>query len=229
MTEPHPLVAAYLRRLDAATTDLPPEVGEDLHADVSGHLDQAQREAVDEADLRTRIDRLGPPEAIAAEARGGPQPAATTPSRRAGPNSSRRDGLTVVLLVFGTIIGGVVLLPIAPVGALLGWVAGVVLLWTSPSWPAGEKVLGTLVWPGGIAAPLLLGLVGGRTCTGVTDIVDGVEVASEMTCEGFALPPWLGIPVMIAAVAAPILVAGVLLRRADRRRASSPSLPVTSR
>jgi hypothetical protein len=229
MTESHPLVVAYLRRLDAATADLLPEVREDLYADVSGHLDQAQRDAVDEADLRTRIDRLGPPEAIASEARGGAQPAATGPPGRHGSSSSRRDGLTVVLLVFGTILGGIVLFPIAPIGAVLGWATGVVLLWTSPSWRPGEKVLGTLVWPGGIALPLLLALAGGETCMSVVEVVDGVEVLSERTCQGFSLPPWLGIPVMIATFVAPILVAAVLLRRADRRRALSSSPRVASR
>jgi hypothetical protein len=38
----------------------------------------------------------------------------------------------------------------------LGWVVGCVLLWTSPRWRWTDKLLGTLVWPGGLAAVAFL-------------------------------------------------------------------------
>lgn len=48
---------------------------------------------------------------------------------------------------------------------MVGWVVGCILLWVSPRWRWTDKLLGTLVWPGGLlpvwlvlpAAPGLLG------------------------------------------------------------------------
>ena len=55
-----------------------------------------------------------------------------------GGSGERRlyDVLTVLTLMLGGFI-----VPI------LGWIAGVVLLWASPSWDTGAKWMGTLVWP----------------------------------------------------------------------------------
>ena len=39
---------------------------------------------------------------------------------------------------------------------LVGWVVGCVLLWASPRWRWTDKLLGTLVWPGGLAAVAFL-------------------------------------------------------------------------
>ena len=49
------------------------------------------------------------------------------------------DHLAVLLLV----IGGLAFLP--------GWAGGVVLLWASPRWQLRERLIGTLIWPGGLA------------------------------------------------------------------------------
>jgi hypothetical protein len=98
--------------------------------------------------------------------------------------------------------------PLMPLGALAGFVTGLVLLWTSRSWTAGEKLLATLVWPGGVVLPLVLGTFATRTC--ITD-------ATGEVCTGFALPAVVGVPVGIAAVAAPLVVGALLLVRAQRR------------
>jgi hypothetical protein len=241
MTPTQALVDDYLRRLAAATADLPPDVREDLVTDVRSHLEEAQATARSEAELRTAIDRLGPPEAIAAEARGTAAPAATghpggtgsgwvaPPPPRA--SSAGRDVTAVLTVLFAPLVLTFVL---GFVGTFVGWVVGLALLWTSRSWTGGEKALGTLVWPGGFMAPVFLALMGGRVCTSVSETTvveeaaDGtvntfVETGTAMAeqCSGFALPLWLGIPVMIATVAAPLVVAWVLLRRADARRAGS--------
>ena len=55
---------------------------------------------------------------------------------------------TVLLLVAGGFV-----LPI------VGWFAGVVMLWAGPRWSAAEKWLGTVVWPAVVVAPLVCGLV----------------------------------------------------------------------
>ena len=67
----------------------------------------------------------------------------------------------------------------------VGWLVGVVLLWLSDAWTARQKLLGTLVVPGGLALPAILtvftalrsseksclGELGGpQTCTSVGGI-----------------------------------------------------------
>jgi hypothetical protein len=54
--------------------------------------------------------------------------------------STWREAAALILVSFG----GVLL-------TFVGWVAGVVLLWLSPRWSIRDKVLGTLVLPGGLA------------------------------------------------------------------------------
>jgi hypothetical protein len=61
------------------------------------------------------------------------------------PRSSWREVAALVLLPFGGVI-----VPVA------GWFAGVFFLWVSDAWTRGEKLLGTLVVPGGLLLPLLL-------------------------------------------------------------------------
>ena len=53
-----------------------------------------------------------------------------------------------VLTVLTLLLGGF-LIP------LVGWLAGVVLLWGSPRFGTGQKWLGTLVWPSVVVAPLV--------------------------------------------------------------------------
>jgi hypothetical protein len=48
-------------------------------------------------------------------------------------------------------VGAILLLPIGGVILpVIGWIVGVVLLWLSPRWSRGDKVIGTLVLPGGL-------------------------------------------------------------------------------
>ena len=78
-----------------------------------------------EAEVRTLLERIGDPAEIASEARGRP-----------GVVSSRAGWLEVgalVLLAFGFTV--------------VGWVAGVALLWSSRAWTTREKLIGTLAWP----------------------------------------------------------------------------------
>ena len=52
----------------------------------------------------------------------------------------------------------------------VGWLAGLILLWSSRNWNVKEKWLGTLVVPGGWASiwfVLLTTVTGGQTCSGV--------------------------------------------------------------
>ncbi len=68
-----------------------------------------------------------------------------TPAPRAG--NEVYDVVTVLTLLLGGF-----LVPVA------GWLAGVVLLWASPRWTAGQKWLGTAIWPAVVIAPAAVGL-----------------------------------------------------------------------
>jgi hypothetical protein len=87
--------------------------------------------------VRNVLERLGEPAEIAAEAR-----------ERFGvyrPRTTWREVGALILLPFG----GVVI-------PFVGWFVGVVLLWVSDAWTARDKLIGTLVIPGGVVVPFFL-------------------------------------------------------------------------
>ncbi|MEX1163468.1 MAG: hypothetical protein WEB03_07800 [Nitriliruptor sp.] len=208
-------------RLRAASAGLPPSERDELLDDVEAHLAELRASSPSPESTRGALARLGPPEELARAAHrelddphdGPPDPpVAWSPPPVARPRIRALDVTAVVLLV----VGGLVL-------PVLGWVIGVILLWSSATWTWGEKLLGTLIVPGGLAAPFALAAFGGQTCsyTEVRDEATGVIERTNEVCDGFAFAPWLGTLVLIATLIAPLVVAGVLLRRA-RDRAADP-------
>jgi len=117
-----------------------------------------------------------------------------------------RDAVGLALLPFGALAFGV------------GWLVGVVLLWTSDRWTTREKLLGTLVWPGGVLAPVyapvLLGVDGQRCSASESVGPDGTVVTTPEVCEGFAPPPVVGGPLLVVLVAAPVAIVLLLASRA---------------
>lgn len=144
--------------------------------------------------MRALLERLGDPEEIAAEA-----------GARAMPVPPRGAEAWVPWLL---LLGGFVL--------VLGWLVGVVLLLASASWRSRDKLLGTLVVPGGLALPLLLlGFpTGSGTCSGSGR--PGAAIVTHCTTSGLVLPLWAGIAVLVVLLVAPVVVA-VHLERARRR------------
>jgi hypothetical protein len=112
------------------------------------------------------------------------------------------------LSVFGDGFGWIV-------GSALGWVVGLALLWTSGSWTVREKAVASLVWPCGLAPALLLATTVGEVCERA---VGGAE-----TCVGSSLPVWLGIPTMVVAAVAPVLVTVWMLSHTGRPREAAHS------
>lgn len=135
----HPLAIAYLNRLRDAGRGLPRRDFRELYDEVEAHLAETTSAAMSDAEVLTVLDRLGDPEEII-EAQAPSQPAAVD-----GPGA--REWSAIVLLLFGGFIFGV------------GWLVGLVLLWSSRLWTVRDKVIGTLVIPGGLATVLILGLV----------------------------------------------------------------------
>jgi uncharacterized membrane protein len=124
MTDP---VERYLRELERELRGLPRGRRAEILDDVGGHLEEARAQAADEAELRMLIDRLGDPADIAAEVR--------------GPVEAPRRGWVEIVAVAMLSVGS--LIPV------LGWLVGVVLLWGSRVWTLRDKLVGTLLVPGG--------------------------------------------------------------------------------
>jgi hypothetical protein len=223
------LVTRYLARLDAAASGMPADRRRELIEEISAHIEEAMAaRPAPPGGIATVLDQLGSPDDIVSAAEAS-QPGAVH-SRAGNPL-----GAVEIIAILALLIGGI----IVPV---VGWLVGVVLLWMSPRWKAGDKLLATLVWPGGLLAPvvafLVLGAVatfsvgsvctqGGGTLTGITESGRTVteHTSSGVHCTPPPIPPWLAITlsvvIMAAAVGGPILVAIRLLRKARR----APVLP----
>lgn len=137
-------------------------------------------------------------------------------------------------------IAAVVLLLVGGFLAGIGWIVGVVLLWISPRWRLSDKLLGTLIWPGGVAGVLfVLGAAAGGAsvasqgaCSdpGAAAVQVGkAEPATQSTAQHCVsapgtLPGWLGVTLVLVAVVAgiggPVLVAIRLVRQARRAQQS---------
>jgi hypothetical protein len=143
----------------------------------------------------------------------GPPPSWQTPQGYS-PGSSYpvRQGLgalevvAIVLLLFGGFLAGI------------GWIVGAIMLWLSPRWRLSDKLLGTLVWPGGLvftAALLGAALVGAG---GPSVVCSGT--ALNCPASAGSQPGWLAtalaIAVIVIAIALPILVTVRLVRQARR-------------
>jgi uncharacterized membrane protein len=139
------LVDDYLDRLERELADFPPARRRELVQEISEHIAEARAglEPENEAEIRNLLDRMGDPADIAAEARG---PVEEAPAATATPVSKSRSGALDVVALVLILLGGVVV-------PVIGWLVGVVLLWISSAWTARQKLLGTLVVPGGLALP----------------------------------------------------------------------------
>jgi hypothetical protein len=192
----HPLAADYLQRLRRAGRGLPPERLRELLAEVQGHLSEAIDPHASDAEALAVLDKLGEPEAIiAAETRSDVD---ELPEDRGG----TRKWATIFLLL----LGGFIL--------VVGWFAGLILLWSSRAWTTRDKWIGTLIVPGGLATSLLIGLIAigepsKKTCR---VMANGVQHCTNAGGGGASA---LGIAVFAVLVAAPIATSVYLARRAS--------------
>ena len=210
----HPLAENYLRRLRRAGRRLPPERLSELMAEIEGHLAEAiPPGASDHAALEV-LERLGSPGDIVEAER---PPAHGSTDRR-----SWREWAAVILLPLGGFAFGV------------GWLVGLVLLWSSRLWTTREKLIGTLIVPGGIATTLLVVVLTGtkRRCSTLTTVnpSTGALIGRPTThCTPSAGPSAATTALQIALVAfcvlGPVVSAVYLARRArDRSVFMGPTL-----
>jgi hypothetical protein len=198
----HPLADAYLEGLRKAAQSLARSRREELLADIEAHLAEAAPADASEVDVRSALDRLGDPEQIvAAEAGDAPPPGRTGALEWGG----------IIMLA----VGGVVL-------PLIGWLVGVLLLlWISNAWTVREKVIGTLVVPGGLlpAVALLIYVLASasQVCRS-----PGVNGAAETCTGGASSSSEAAFLVLLAALfVLPFVTAVYLARRARARPAAA--------
>jgi hypothetical protein len=191
----HPLADDYLRRLERAARSLPRSDREELLAQIRSHLDAGLTPDATEGQVRNLLIELGPPEDIVAAA--GPD---RPPARR-----GIREIAALVLLVTG----------FPPV---IGWLAGLALFMWSPLWSGRQKLLGALVWPGGlVVAGGSVGLMAARPGGCSTDVPNAAQVTT--TCTSAGPSAWSVVAIALFLVA-PVVVAGYLYVVAGRRSAA---------
>ncbi len=208
----HPLAEDYLRRLRQAGRQLPPERIGELLADIEGHLADAIPPGASDDEALAVLERLGPPgEIIEAEQ----PPAPDLTDRR-----SWREWAAVILLPLGGFVFGV------------GWLVGLILLWSSRLWTTRDKLIGTLIVPGGIATALLVVLLTATTrrCKELATVNPSTGAVGPATvhCTPSGGPSSattaLQIALLVFVVLGPVVSAVYLARRARAK----PSLVAAS-
>lgn len=144
------VVRGYLAELDRELVGVSAEVRHGIVAGVAEELN-----GLDASAAASRIEALGDPAFIAAEARAGSGPRVTVAGPKAAPPRASEQRWYVVVTALLLEFGGL-LVPLA------GWVAGIMMLWASALWTRGEKLVATILPPGiGIALFGIVALIGG--------------------------------------------------------------------
>lgn len=203
---PDALVEDYLRQLDTELADLPRSSRREVIDEISAHIGEMRRDLPieNELEIRRLLDRLGDPAEIAADAR-----------ERFGVSSPTRTWVEVAALV---------LLSVGVVLPVIGWFAGVILLWISNVWSTRDKLLGTLFAPAGwiLVAVLALQTVGSaRSCASSFDARGRLI---HQSCSGgsseLSRILWPVVLTTIVAVSIAVMIyLAVRLRRLTRRSA----------
>jgi hypothetical protein len=124
------LLADYLIRVRRAARRLPRGRREWVIGRAGDRIAIAlDADHADAPDMAAILTRLGEPQQLVQSVDG----------HVPGDEARWPEYLAVLLLV----IGGIAFLPV--------WVGGAVLLWASPRWQLRERLIGTLIWPGGLA------------------------------------------------------------------------------
>ncbi len=192
------LVRRYLAQLDAALRGVDASRREEILAEVHGHIEEGRTglDPDDAASVRTLLERVGDPAAIAAEAGAPP------------PGSRRWDAWAPWLIIFG------------PVASGLGWIAGMLILWTSPTWSRRDQLIATFVPLAGLVA-LFFGLVAAlRLAAGCPGHVPALHAPAGCTTKGFTLPLGVAILLVAAGLAAHLLPPIHLMRTRRQQRST---------
>ena len=142
------IIEEYLGDLRDALRTVNPSSAKEFVAEIEQHISEGRTslEPGDEVGLRNLLERIGSPTALANELK------ETEPARTV----SAMDRATPWLILFGGIAFG------------FGWLVGLYGLWSSKTWRIWDKLLGTLIWPGGLVGTfyLFLASAGSTACSG---------------------------------------------------------------
>lgn len=161
----------------------------ELVEEIGEHIDAAIAAGQPDMDV---LDRLGSPREIV-EAEVSEAPAPQQPRLRA------QDVIAIFLLLGGGFI------------FLIGWFIGAGLLWISDRWTTRDKLVGTLLLPGGLTGVFV---VGGMVATTTTTVETCSSGGVCTTVGGDSGSPWLGITLGILLLVTPIVSAVYLAVRA---------------
>jgi uncharacterized membrane protein len=215
------LINEYLDRLEEELADFPSSRRRELVQEISDHIAEARvsLEREDEASIRNLLERIGDPAEIASEAGAAPEPdpvvAASETSVSAAVVEERHAGAVEIGALILLLIGGLIL-------PVVGWIIGVILLWVSSAWTVPQKLLGTLVVPGGLALPLGIGLLATSSASCIQVPVAGAPNPIACTSGGSG-GQMVGTVVVIALAAASVATVAYLARRMFRNEVAVPA------
>lgn len=182
------MIRRYMDRLRQSLRDLPQARRQEILDEISEHIRLARRQldVENEAAIRQILSQIGAVEDIRAEA--GLPPI---------PETAWREQWAPWLLLFGGFF------------FFVGWLAGVVMLWQSSVWRLRDKILGTMIWPGGLATVIASAGIVLTSAAGVSSVrVCSQPVGGVSHCVAHSSPPGassiLSLIVVAIAVAAPI-------------------------
>jgi hypothetical protein len=201
-TDADRLVEEYLKQLRRELAGVPRGRRRELLDEITAHIVEARADlaAEGEAEIRNLLDRLGDPAEIAAEEQ-----------ERSGV-SSRRAGPVEIFALIGLLVGGFLF--------VIGWFVGLVLLWASEVWTTREKILGTVLVPGGLLPAFLIlsGAVGAyeESCVSTVDPATGATLETGCTGGPSTLAQALWIAFFVVSIVGPFFTTIFLARRMKR-------------
>jgi HAAS len=193
LSAPHgdQLVQDYLARLRFALAAVPADRREEIVGEIASHIAEERARQTDESDVDVHnlLERIGEPRELASAA---------------SPELPRRTGPAAPASKFGVVeILALILTPII-------WPVGVILLWLSPKWRVRDKLIGTLLPPGGypaifLALPALL--IANLTTSSCVTVGDTNGNVMQESCTGvMALPQWEQILISVALIGGAIVL-----------------------
>jgi uncharacterized membrane protein len=145
------VVRTYLDQLEATLSGVREDVRHDIVAGIAEEL-----RGLSPSEAAARIEALGDPEFIAAEARAEDAASATAEPGAASPKptpaASGDVRWYVVLAALLVAVGGVVV-------PVIGWIVGIALVWLSRTWHTSEKWAATLTVITAVGLAVLINLV----------------------------------------------------------------------
>ena len=215
-TTPDKLVERYLKHLEVELDDLPRDRRQEIVDDISGHIAEARAglEHETEADVRNILDGLGDPAEIAEDAR--ERLDVHAPARVSPYKAGWIEVGALVLLL----VGGLIL-------PFLGWLIGVLLLWLSNAWNVRDKIIGTVLVPGGLGFMVFMyfmsaSLSGGSAAASCqVDPVTGGEFNCVDSGGATSFMDVLVIALLVALLVVPIITTAYLTYRLRRQPAAA--------